>query len=60
MAGYCNDVSCYIVSNRVLSEGGYEPIDSMIYYAQPGPLASTSEEQVFATIRRVMRKAGAR
>ncbi len=60
VAGYCNDVSCYIVSNRVLSEGGYEPVDSMIYYAQPGPLAPTSEEQVFATIRRVMRKAGAR
>ena len=45
---------------RVLSEGGYEPVDSMIYYAQPGPLAPMSEERVFAAIRRVMRKAGAR
>jgi hypothetical protein len=60
VAGYCNDVACYIPSRRVLSEGGYEAVDSMIYYAQPGPFAPTVEEQVFDAIHRVLRKAGAR
>jgi len=60
VAGYCNDVSSYIVSRRVLGEGGYEPVDSMIYYGQPGPFTPDVEEQVFAGIHRVMRQVGAR
>ena len=36
VAGYCNEVPCYVPSRRVLVEGGYEPVDSMIYYGQPG------------------------
>jgi len=60
VAGYCNDVACYIPSERVLGEGGYEAVDSMIYYAQPGPFVATVEDQVFDAIHRVMRKAGAR
>ena len=39
VAGYSNDVMCYIPSKRVLKEGGYEANDSMIYYGQPGPFA---------------------
>ncbi len=54
VAGYCNEVSCYIPSRRVQREGGYEPVDSMIYYAQPGPLADTVEDRVVAAIRDVM------
>ena len=60
VAGYCNDVMCYIPSRRVLQEGGYEAVDNMIYYGMPGPFAPTVEDQVFKSIKKVMRKAGAR
>jgi neutral ceramidase len=59
VAGYCNDVSCYIPSLRVLREGGYEPVDSMIYYGQPGPFAENVEETVFRCVREVMAATGA-
>jgi hypothetical protein len=58
VAGYSNDVMCYIPSARVLREGGYEANDSMIYYGQPGPFADDVEERVFAGIRRVMKDVG--
>lgn len=60
VAGYCNDVACYIPSLRVLREGGYEPVDSMIYYAQPGPLAENVEEDIFRAVRKIMASAGAK
>lgn len=60
VAGYSNDVMCYIPSKRVLLEGGYEADSSMIYYGQPGPFAEKVEEVLFSTIRQVMRRAGAR
>jgi hypothetical protein len=44
--GYCNDVSCYIPTARMLEEGGYEPELSMIYYVQPGPFAPVIEEGI--------------
>jgi len=53
--GYANDVMCYIPSLRVLREGGYEPVESMIYYGHPGPLAENVEEKVFDAIRHVMK-----
>lgn len=40
VAGYSNDVMCYIPSKRVLGEGGYEAIDSMVYYGQPMPFST--------------------
>jgi hypothetical protein len=57
-AGYSNDVMSYIPSARVLREGGYEAVDSMFYYAQPGPYAEDVEERVFAAIRQVMKSVG--
>ena len=54
VAGYSNDVMCYIPSDRILHEGGYEADDSMIYYGQPGPFSDQVEEQVFELIHRVM------
>jgi neutral ceramidase len=56
VAGYSNDVMCYIPSRRVLKEGGYEAVDSMIYYGQPGPFNEDVEDRVFASIRRVLRR----
>jgi hypothetical protein len=58
VAGYSNDVMCYIPSARVLKEGGYEADDSMIYYAQAGPFSADVEDRVFASIRRVMKDVG--
>jgi hypothetical protein len=60
VAGYCNDVSSYIPSLRVLREGGYEPEISQIYYGHPGPFSDKVEEQVCAAIHQVMKQAGAR
>jgi len=59
VAGYCNEVQCYIPSLRVLKEGGYEADDSMIYYGQPGPFTEAVEETVFGAIHAVMKQAGA-
>ena len=58
VAGYSNDVMCYIPSLRIIKEGGYEAIDSMIYYGQPGPFADDVEETIFNGIRSVLKKVG--
>jgi hypothetical protein len=41
-----------------VTEGGYEPVDSMLYYGQPGPFAEDVEERVFAAMREVLRRVG--
>ncbi len=56
VAGYCNDVMCYIPSERVLKEGGYEPADSMIYYGMPGPFAEGIEGRIFEAIHRLLER----
>jgi hypothetical protein len=58
VAGYSNDVMSYIPSQRVLHEGGYEAVDSMIYYGQPGPYADDVEERIFDGVHRVMKAVG--
>ncbi len=58
VAGYSNDVMCYIPSLRVLKEGGYEAEESMMWYGQPGPFDENIEEVVFGGIRSVMRRVG--
>ncbi|MBI4878005.1 MAG: neutral/alkaline non-lysosomal ceramidase N-terminal domain-containing protein [Acidobacteria bacterium] len=58
VAGYSNDVMCYIPSQRVLKEGGYEAVDSMTYYGQPGPFAGDVEETVIDGVRAVLKKVG--
>jgi hypothetical protein len=60
VAGYNNEVVCYIPSKRILGEGGYEAVDSMIYYAQPGPFRDDVEERIFGTVRTVLRDLGLR
>lgn len=50
VAGYCNDVPCYISTTRITREGGYEPDRSMIYYGQPGPLGERAEASIFEGI----------
>ena len=58
VAGYSNDVPCYIPSARVLREGGYEAVDSMIYYGQPGPFTEEVEARIQDAVRQVMKRAG--
>lgn len=58
VAGYSNDVMSYIPTAKVLEEGGYEAVDSMIYYGKPGPFASDVEERIMKTIHSVMRRVG--
>jgi neutral ceramidase len=58
VAGYSNDVMCYIPSARVLREGGYEANDSMIYYGRPGPFAGDVEERIMNAVHRGMKDIG--
>ena len=58
VAGYSNEVSCYIPSARVLTEGGYEADESMIYYGLPGPFRADVEETIFRAIRQVLDDVG--
>ena len=58
VAGYSNDVMCYIPSLRVLKEGGYEADSSMIYYGKPGQWTEAVEEQIMATVTKVMADVG--
>jgi hypothetical protein len=58
VAGYSSEVMCYIPSERVLKEGGYEGEESMIYYGFPGPFATGVEDSIFKAIRKVMAAAG--
>lgn len=58
VAGYCNDVSCYVPSLRVLEEGGYEGGGAMIYYGRPGPFDASVEQRVVAAATRLLRVPG--
>jgi hypothetical protein len=50
--GYSNDGRCYIPSERILAEGGYEGGDAMIYYDVPQRFAPGLEEKILSTVRR--------
>jgi hypothetical protein len=56
VAGYSNEVMCYIPSERVLKEGGYEADSSMIYYGMPGPFENGIEEKIMAAIYQTIKK----
>ena len=47
---YANDSPCYIPSERVLMEGGYEALDAMYYYDRPGALKAGLEDQIISTV----------
>ena len=56
VAGYSNEVMCYIPSERVLKEGGYEADSSMIYYGMPGPFEKGIEEKIMEAIYLTIKK----
>jgi hypothetical protein len=60
VAGYSNDLCSYIPSARMYKEGGYEVIDSMIYYDRPGPYTPEIEEKIIGKVRELNRSIGAK
>ncbi len=58
VAGYSNDVMCYIPSLRILREGGYEGDTSMIYYGQPGKFTEDVESDIFDSVRKILKRVG--
>lgn len=58
VAAYSNDVMSYIPTQRMLREGGYEVVDSMIYYGQPGPFAHDVQNRVLEGVERAMAAVG--
>jgi len=58
VADYSNDVMCYIPSLRVLKEGGYEAVDSLVCGGMPGPFDERVEETIFAAMRKAMAALG--
>jgi hypothetical protein len=51
---YSNDVPCYIPSERVLKEGGYEGGGAMIYYLQPTKFAPGLEDKIVGAVHEMV------
>jgi hypothetical protein len=51
---YANDVPCYIPSERVLREGGYEGGGAMIFYDRPTRFAAGVEEKIMTAVHHLL------
>ncbi|MBX7210584.1 MAG: neutral/alkaline non-lysosomal ceramidase N-terminal domain-containing protein [Verrucomicrobiaceae bacterium] len=51
---YSNDALCYIPSQRVLDEGGYEGGGAMVYYDRPAKFTAGVEEKIIAAVHELM------
>jgi putative membrane-bound dehydrogenase-like protein len=49
---YSNDAPCYIPSERILREGGYEGGDAMIYYDLPQRFAPGLEQKIVDSVEK--------
>lgn len=58
VAGYNNEVVCYIPSERVLAEGGYEADENLIYYGMSGPFKPGLESKIINTVTAELKKLG--
>ena len=47
---YSNDVAFYVPSKRMIPEGGYEVIGSMVYYGHPASLDEATEDLIVRTV----------
>jgi Neutral/alkaline non-lysosomal ceramidase, N-terminal len=54
VVAYANDAPCYIPSERILREGGYEAEGAMLYYAWPSRLKTGVEEIIRSAVRAQM------
>ncbi|HYF35370.1 MAG TPA: hypothetical protein VD994_08790 [Prosthecobacter sp.] len=55
--GYTNDVPCYIPSQRVWEEGGYEAAGAMTFYGRPNRFASGVETIIADAVEDLVPKA---
>lgn len=53
VTAYANDAPCYIPSERILREGGYEAAGAMAYYARPTRLKAGVEQIIIDAVKRV-------
>lgn len=51
---YSNDVPCYIPSERILKEGGYEAAGAMIYYMRPTQFAPGLEDKIINAVHEMV------
>ena len=51
---HSNSVPCYVPSQRMFAEGGYEVGGSMDYYGWPTRLAVGTEDRVIAAVRELV------
>ncbi len=51
---YSNDVPCYIPSQRVWEEGGYEGGGAMVFYGRPTRFASGIENIIAGTVKQLV------
>ncbi len=51
VTAYANDSPCYIPSERILREGGYEGGGAMVYYDLPVPFRAGLEDKILAEVR---------
>lgn len=58
VAGYSNDLCSYIPSKRMYAEGGYEVVDSMMFYDMPGPYTPEIEEKIIGKVHELARRVG--
>lgn len=56
VAGYSNDLCSYIASARMYPEGGYEVVESMIYYDLPGPYTPAIEDTIIGKVHELDQK----
>ena len=54
VTAYANDTPCYIPSERVLKEGGYEGGGAMTYYNKPAPFAEGVEQRIVDAVLRLL------
>lgn len=54
VTAYANDVPCYIPSERILREGGYEGGGAMVYYARPTRLKPGLEQMIVEGVKKVV------
>jgi Neutral/alkaline non-lysosomal ceramidase, N-terminal len=54
VTAYTNDVPCYIPSDRILREGGYEAESSLLYYDRPARLSVGTEARISDAVREML------
>jgi hypothetical protein len=60
ISAYCNDVSTYIVSKRLLNEGGYEVRNSLsarVSYGRPERVTPAMEDRIVDQVRSLLPEA---